>query len=145
MPDPGLADEGVRSAGDRRCNRGCQVDSGRSPKRVITRRLRLRSDAFGRELLSEIAAGMGVTLDETVARACQMFLDGIAADSVLRAAPSFKPHGPFRRTVRVSLPEPSWAELDAEARRQGIALESLVEHAVLVLSAAMPGGGGGAS
>jgi hypothetical protein len=99
----------------------------------VTRRLALRFDEFGWQSLEAGARQEDETLDEFLAHACARFDSVLGSNRVVARAPGFKPSGQGTlRRVLLDLARDRWDSLEAEAGRQGIPLERLLEHAAIV-------------
>jgi hypothetical protein len=99
----------------------------------VTRELSLTFDDFGWELLESQARHDGETLDEFLARAATYFDGELQAGRPATLAPKFKSEGRgTSRKLRLELTRDCWEHLKTEAERQGVALESLLEHAALL-------------
>jgi hypothetical protein len=108
---------------------------------LVRRALTLRFDEFGWERLESEARQAGETLDDLLSRAAVYFCAERPTARAATLAPRFKPAGRGTpRQVRLEGDGDSWERLDAEARRQGLPLERLLEHAALLYLADIDSG-----
>jgi hypothetical protein len=96
------------------------------------RTLRLTFGPFGWELVAGAAGSRAMSTDVLVRDACLAFGDRLFWGSFSCEAPHFRQRAGEAREVTVALPKPAWVDLQLEAGRQGIELEELVEHAVML-------------
>lgn len=105
--------------------------SGQAHSRAA-HRVTLRFDGFGWQSLESEAGEDGQLLDELIGRAAAYFDAKLGTIRRARLAPKFKPSGHGTpREIRLELACGLWQRLESEAGRQGIPLESLLEHASL--------------
>jgi hypothetical protein len=99
----------------------------------VRRALTLRFDEFGWERLESEAGRNGDALDELLSRAATYFYAERSTRRTATLAPGFKPGARGTpREIRLEGDANCWRGLEAEARRQGIPLERLLEHAALL-------------
>jgi predicted DNA-binding ribbon-helix-helix protein len=109
---------------------------------MTTKRLiELHFDDFGRSQLRAVAERHGLTNEELLARAARECLSRRASHGFSRWVPRFRRvfrvgGGRFRPrglSVSLELQDEEWRDLEAEAERQGVTVERLVEHAAVQL------------
>jgi hypothetical protein len=98
----------------------------------VVHELTLRFDEFGWETLESEAVRVHKTLDTVVARAAAHYDAELRTERAALLAPKFKRGRGMPRELRIELPPGRWERLQAEARRQGVRLERLLEHAALL-------------
>jgi hypothetical protein len=99
----------------------------------VIRELTLEFDRFGWERLESEAGRNGDGLDALLSRAAAYFYAERSASRTATLAPGFKPGGRGTpREIRLESNADCWKGLEAEARRQGVPLERLLEHAALL-------------
>ena len=99
----------------------------------MRRALTLRFDEFGWERLESEAGRNRDALDELLSRAAAYFCAERSRSRTAALAPGFKPGARGTpREIRLEGDADCWKGLEAEARRQGIPLERLLEHAALL-------------
>jgi hypothetical protein len=109
---------------------------------MTTKRLiELHLDDFGRSQLRAAAERHGLSNEELLARAARDCLSRRASHGLSRWVPRFRRAfrvggGRFRPmgvSVSLELQDEEWRDLEAEADRQGVTVERLVEHAAVHL------------
>jgi len=94
--------------------------------------LKLTFDEFGWQSLESEARRQNETLDDLLSRAAAYFDAERPTSRAAMRAPSFKRGGRgIEREIRLEVNRDRWKGLEDEARRQGIPLERLLEHASL--------------
>jgi hypothetical protein len=108
---------------------------------LVRRALTLRFDEFGWERLESEAQRDGEALDDLLSRAAAHFYAERSMGRAATLAFALKP-GARRmpREIRVEADAACWKGLESEARRQGIPLERLLEHAALLCIADIDSG-----
>jgi hypothetical protein len=121
----------------------------------VKRGVTLRFDEFGWESLElealrestadgEDVCGHGLqppTLDDLLSRAAAYFDAERPTRQAAMRAPGFKPGGQGTpREIQLEVSGDCWESLESEAARQGVALESLLEHAALLYLADIDSG-----
>lgn len=107
----------------------------------MRRALTLRFDEFGWESLESEAGRNGDGLDELLSHAAAYFYAEPSMSRTAARVPGFKPGARGTpREVRLEGDADCWNGLEAEARRQGIPLERLLEHAALLYLAEINSG-----
>ena len=107
----------------------------------VRHQLTLRFDEFGWESLESEARRDGETLDDVLSRAAAYFDAERPAPRAALRAPAFKPNGRGTpREIRLEVNRDCWEGLESEARRQGVPLERLLEHAALLYLADIDSG-----
>jgi GNAT superfamily N-acetyltransferase len=100
---------------------------------VGRRALTLRFDEFGWERLESEARRDGAGLDDLLSRAAAYFYAEWPTGRASTLAPGFKPDARGEpREVQLEGDAECWVGLESEARRQGIPVERLLEHAALL-------------
>lgn len=107
-------------------------------KRTIT----LGLERFGRDTLDDQASRYALSSDELVSRAARYYAGDRGAARAARRVPRFRrEHGaPGGLELVLDLDAEVWEALDEESERQGVALERVLEHAVLYLVADLDSG-----
>ncbi len=91
-------------------------------------------DEFGWALLDEEASGEGLELSRLLARACDQYAADVVAGRAATMVPDFDKPASERETRELTLeldPE-CLGRLEREAKRQGVGLGRLCEHAALL-------------
>jgi predicted DNA-binding ribbon-helix-helix protein len=103
--------------------------------------LTLRLDEFGWQALEAEAGREHESVDELLASAASYFASTLPSGRAAALAPRFKlsVHGAPRQ-VRIELSRDRWEQLEAEAGRQSVSLERLLEHAALLYLADLDSG-----
>jgi hypothetical protein len=96
------------------------------------RTLRLVFGTYAWEMIGEAARSRGLTTGELVQDACFAYGNRLFQSRFSSDAPRFRARGGSDREVQVAIPETLWVDLRLEAGRQGIEVEELVEHAVIL-------------
>ena len=104
-----------------------------------SRRLRLSFDEFGWEAVAEEADARRIPEAAFFAEACIRHSRGRGDDRLSLSRPAFRPCSGTVREVAVTAQQSVWARLEREAPDQGITIEELVEHLVLLELARPPG------
>jgi hypothetical protein len=97
----------------------------------VTRSVTLHLDEFGQRSLDRIVS-QGEGSPATALRAAAIYyLNDRGADRPAWGAPRFSSGGEREAGLRVSFDDETWAALEQEAERQGVAAEALAVHALL--------------
>jgi hypothetical protein len=96
------------------------------------RTMRLVFGTYAWEMIGEAARGRGLTTGELVQDACFAYGDRLFHGRFSSDAPRFRVRDGSDREVQIAIPERVWTDLRLEAGRQGIEVEELVEHAVIL-------------
>lgn len=106
---------------------------GDRPPTRIARRVILTLGEYGWQSLDEASSRQGLTPAELLGLAAAHFAVSVGTRPTPTPAPRFKPTGwGTPHEVRLDLARDDWARLDREAERQGISLERLLEHVLLL-------------
>jgi hypothetical protein len=107
----------------------------------MRRPLSLALDEFGASALEEHAERFSVSPAELASRAARYFLSDRDSGRLALRVPRLEgARGTPALHVRVELDDDLWRELEAEATRQGVSVESLVEHSILYFLADLDSG-----
>lgn len=107
----------------------------------MRRSLKLALDEFGRATLEGEAARYRVSAGELVGNAAEYFLGDRDSGRPALKVPRFARGGATPELdVEVDLDERTWDEAEAEAARQRVPLERLLEHAAMYLIADLDSG-----
>jgi hypothetical protein len=108
----------------------------------LKRTIRLALERFGRDTLEDQASHYALSREELVGRAARYFVrhrdSGRAALRVPRFQRERLPSGGLE--LELDLDPAVWEALADESRRQGVAIERVLEHAVLYLVADLDSG-----
>jgi hypothetical protein len=105
------------------------------------RRITLRFDEFGWSSLEASAGRSARALHGLLSRAVSWFEGELSAPRAALTVPRFRPPDVgSAREVRLTLPPSRWRRLEAEAARQGIPVERVIEHAALLYLADVDAG-----
>jgi hypothetical protein len=103
--------------------------------------LKLTFDEFGWQSLESEAQRQHETLNDLLSRAAAYFSAERPKSRAAMLAPGFEPGGRgIEREIRLEVNRDHWEGLEDEARRQGIPLERLLEHAALFYLADLDSG-----
>jgi predicted DNA-binding ribbon-helix-helix protein len=101
----------------------------------------LRLNKFGWESLESEAHRDDETLDDLLSRAAAYLDAELPTRRAAMLAPRFRPRGRgMPREIRFEVSRDCWQRLESEARRQGVSLERLLEHAAMVYLADIDSG-----
>lgn len=108
---------------------------------MVKRTLRLRLDRFGRESLTARAAHERVSPDEVASRAAAYLDRDLEDRRPSRHLPRGLPESKAQNVeLHLELGESEWTSLEAKAQREGVTLERLLEHALLLYIADVASG-----
>ena len=108
-------------------------DSAPGDEGSMRRALTLSFDEFGWQMLESEARRDGEGLEDLLSRAAAYFYAERPTGRAATLAPGFKPDARGEpREVRLEGDAECWEGLEDEARRQGIPVERLLEHAALL-------------
>ena len=96
------------------------------------RTVRLTFDEFGWDLVAEASRDRGWVTDELVSDACRAYGDRLFDNAFSREVPRLRERVGSTRAVRIAIAQRLWADLEMEAGRQGVELERLIEHALML-------------
>jgi hypothetical protein len=128
---------------------GTRVELGESggrgwPRMTSKRSIRFEFDDFGRSMLEVAARRTGTTVGDLLCQAAHRCVDGTS-----RSVPKLRRLLPGRASGEVAatleLPPSEWQALEAEAERQHVSVEHLLEHATLHLLVDLDGSAGATS
>ena len=107
----------------------------------MSRSLPLALDEFGASALREHAECFSVSPERVARRAARYYLDDRDSGRLALRVPRLEGvrDGPAMQ-LRVPLDEDMWRDLGAEATRQGVSVEALLEHAILYFLADLDSG-----
>jgi hypothetical protein len=108
----------------------------------MSRRLSLSLDEFSASALEELAERYSVSPAELGSRAARYYLSDRESGRVALRVPQLRTEAVRKPVLRltVDLDQDSWQELAAEATRQDVSLEVLLEHAVIYFLADLDSG-----
>jgi hypothetical protein len=107
----------------------------------VSRSLPLALDEFGASALREHAECFSASPERLARRAARYYLDDRDSGRLALRVPRFE--GAREKSalqLTVELDQGSWRELEAEATRQEVSVEALLEHAVLYFLADLDSG-----
>jgi GNAT superfamily N-acetyltransferase len=123
----------LRRSSERPVTRSSEPSDGTRGSARVARELTVSLDEFGWESLESQARRDGETLDEFLARAAAYFDAELHANRAATLVPKFRRDGQgTAREIRFEVSRACWEHLEAEAGRQGVPLERLLEHAALL-------------
>ena len=109
---------------------------------VEKRSVTLELEEFGYGALEDQTRSYGISLGDFLRAAALYYLADIGSGRPATRVPSFHRRSDLKGglDVELELEESAWGALEAEAERQQVSLERLLEHAVLYLLAALDAG-----
>jgi hypothetical protein len=108
---------------------------------AMRRSLKLALDSFGRATLEVEAERYAVSPGELVGQAVEYYLsDRDSGRPALRVPRFGRTRAKPTMELDVDLAARTWADAEAESKRQGVSLERLLEHAAIYLIANLDSG-----
>jgi hypothetical protein len=123
------------------------LEEGSRTRRRARRSIELKLDEFGRRNIEAAATRRGVAIDEFVGHAALYCLSAASSGRLSQRVPAFRrsqngrpgPNGTVTLVVRLA--DEHWSALEAEAKRQGVTVEALIQHAALCMLADLDSNG----
>jgi hypothetical protein len=118
-----------------------EVFGARRERSAVKRSMMLALGGFGREAIEEHARRYTLSMDALLGRAAEYYVSERGSERVTQRLPRFRrePAAP-RAPVEIDLEPEVWEALQKEARRQGVPVERVLEHAALRLVADLDSG-----
>ena len=101
----------------------------------MTRNVELRLDDFGQHALDRLVAGLAGSRGNAFQTAARYYFADRGSGRPSWCVPKFRGRASARPRLGVEFDDDTWAELEAEARRQGVRTEELAVHSLLYLLA----------